>query len=248
MLLATRDRFNAAAAAAAGGAGYGGSVTSPEGYLLALWAHECQRVFADKLITLEDKAWVEGAVQELATQVGRPGRGWGGLGLWQAASPSAPLASSGPEPASWLIGSATHMPARPSPAPADLWPRAGRPDLGAAAVCGLPAGAAPGRGHGRGGGGAAQVGGAVAAGPGLAWLVRVSVLTPEGCFPAASTLSRRPASPPPRPARPVARSCYESVAGGVAEVRRRVEEFMRRFNEESRSLKMELVLFKGGWW
>lgn len=31
------------------------------------------------------------------------------------------------------------------------------------------------------------------------------------------------------------------------EVRRRVEEFMQRFNEDSRALKMELVLFKGGW-
>jgi hypothetical protein len=25
-------------------------VTSPEGYLLGLWMHECQRVFADKLV------------------------------------------------------------------------------------------------------------------------------------------------------------------------------------------------------
>ena len=33
------------------------------------------------------------------------------------------------------------------------------------------------------------------------------------------------------------------------EVRRRVEEFMAKFNEDSRALKMELVLFKGeaGW-
>lgn len=58
-------------------------MTSPEGYLLALWAHECERVFADKLITLEDKGWVEGAVQELATQVG--GRGGGGGGAAAAA-------------------------------------------------------------------------------------------------------------------------------------------------------------------
>jgi hypothetical protein len=31
------------------------------------------------------------------------------------------------------------------------------------------------------------------------------------------------------------------------EVRRRVESFMQRFNEDSRALRMELVLFKGGW-
>ena len=46
---------------------------------------------------------------------------------------------------------------------------------------------------------------------------------------------------------PLARSCYESVPGGMEEVRRRVEGFMQRFNEDSRALKMELVLFKGGW-
>jgi hypothetical protein len=44
-------------------------VTSPEGYLLALWCHECQRVFADKLVCLEDKAWVGAAVADLAKQV-----------------------------------------------------------------------------------------------------------------------------------------------------------------------------------
>ncbi|DBA69380.1 TPA: Dynein gamma chain, flagellar outer arm [Trebouxia sp. C0005] len=44
---------------------FGGSVTSPEGYLLGLWVHECQRVFSDKMITLEDKAWVDGAIKEL---------------------------------------------------------------------------------------------------------------------------------------------------------------------------------------
>lgn len=45
----------------------------------------------------------------------------------------------------------------------------------------------------------------------------------------------------------IAYSCYESVPGSMDEVRRRVEEFMGRFNENSRSLKMELVLFKGEW-
>ena len=41
-------------------------------------------------------------------------------------------------------------------------------------------------------------------------------------------------------------SCYECVDGGLDEVQRRVEKFMGRFNEESKALKMELVLFKGG--
>lgn len=44
---------------------FGGSVTSPEGYMLGLWVHECQRVFSDKMITLEDKAWVDGAIKDL---------------------------------------------------------------------------------------------------------------------------------------------------------------------------------------
>lgn len=73
VLLAQRDRFAllgiAGAPAGSGARTYGGAATSPEGYLLGLWSHECQRVFADKLISLEDKAWVEGTVQELCRQV-----------------------------------------------------------------------------------------------------------------------------------------------------------------------------------
>lgn len=33
--------------------------------MLGLWVHECQRVFSDKMITLEDKAWVDGAIKDL---------------------------------------------------------------------------------------------------------------------------------------------------------------------------------------
>ena len=92
IILAQRDRF-AAASAATGKPGsptaaFGGAVSSPEGYLLGLWAHECQRVFADKLITLEDKAWVESTVAELAKQVRRAGRAWRGVlvsGGWEGA-------------------------------------------------------------------------------------------------------------------------------------------------------------------
>ena len=44
---------------------FGGAVTSPEGYLVALWQHECQRVFADRMISLEDKAWITSAIGEV---------------------------------------------------------------------------------------------------------------------------------------------------------------------------------------
>ena len=74
VILATRDRF------AAGAAGpFGGRVTSPEGYLLALWAHECSRVFGDKLVEDGEKQWVAGAVAELAQQVRRVADGAAGM-------------------------------------------------------------------------------------------------------------------------------------------------------------------------
>jgi hypothetical protein len=47
---------------------FGGSVTSPEGYLLALWVHECRRVFADKLVNYDDKGWVDKAMSDLCRQ------------------------------------------------------------------------------------------------------------------------------------------------------------------------------------
>ena len=52
VILATRDRFNKTVSA-----NYGGKVQTNEGYLLALWRHECERVFADKLTNEDDKAW-----------------------------------------------------------------------------------------------------------------------------------------------------------------------------------------------
>jgi dynein heavy chain, axonemal len=39
-----------------------------EALLVALWAHECRRVFSDKLIAPEEKVWVESAIQEAAVQ------------------------------------------------------------------------------------------------------------------------------------------------------------------------------------
>nr|Q39575.1 RecName: Full=Dynein gamma chain, flagellar outer arm [Chlamydomonas reinhardtii]7KZM_C Chain C, Dynein gamma chain, flagellar outer arm [Chlamydomonas reinhardtii]7KZN_C Chain C, Dynein gamma chain, flagellar outer arm [Chlamydomonas reinhardtii]7KZO_C Chain C, Dynein gamma chain, flagellar outer arm [Chlamydomonas reinhardtii]8GLV_AD Chain AD, Dynein gamma chain, flagellar outer arm [Chlamydomonas reinhardtii]8GLV_AX Chain AX, Dynein gamma chain, flagellar outer arm [Chlamydomonas reinhar len=62
VILATRDRFNLAAGDSAV---FGGNVASPEGYLLGLWIHECRRVFSDKLISYEDKNWVDKAVFDL---------------------------------------------------------------------------------------------------------------------------------------------------------------------------------------
>jgi hypothetical protein len=67
LILASRDRFmrEAAAGGLPGGGAFGGAVTDSAGYLAALWTHECTRVFCDKMITLEDKAWVDGAIADL---------------------------------------------------------------------------------------------------------------------------------------------------------------------------------------
>ena len=72
LILASRDRFmrEAATASLPGGGAHGGIVTDSSGYLAALWVHECERVFCDKMITSEDKGWVEGAIADLARCVG----------------------------------------------------------------------------------------------------------------------------------------------------------------------------------
>ena len=44
----------------------GGSGVATELQLVALWAHECRRVFSDKLISPEEKVWVEKAIYEAA--------------------------------------------------------------------------------------------------------------------------------------------------------------------------------------
>lgn len=46
--------------------GTGGLVSETQ--LVALWAHECRRVFADKLISPDEKTWVEKAIQEAAVE------------------------------------------------------------------------------------------------------------------------------------------------------------------------------------
>jgi dynein heavy chain len=84
VILAERDRFNKACKAPM----YGGTVNSPEGYLLALWVHECRRVFADKLIDLQDKAWVDKTIndlcrQEFPAELCKQASGWQ-LQLWHS--------------------------------------------------------------------------------------------------------------------------------------------------------------------
>ena len=61
IILAARDRFSKNARDEP----FGGNVTSPAGYLLALWLHECRRVFSDKLTSQGDKDWVDKAVFDL---------------------------------------------------------------------------------------------------------------------------------------------------------------------------------------
>ena len=90
MLLGAPDRFDKSVGA---GAVFGGNVASPAAYLLGLWAHESERTFCDKMITLQDKAWVEGAIRELCRSVGfgvwglglslQLGDMTGGSGCWQ---------------------------------------------------------------------------------------------------------------------------------------------------------------------
>ena len=45
---------------------FGGGVTSSEGYLLALWQNEATRVLADRMVSLEDKAWVASAIADVS--------------------------------------------------------------------------------------------------------------------------------------------------------------------------------------
>ena len=61
VVLAERDRFKLGAAEQR----FGGAVASPEGYLVALWRHECERVFCDKLTTHEDKDWGDALIMKL---------------------------------------------------------------------------------------------------------------------------------------------------------------------------------------
>ena len=67
IILAERDRFKRVPDSVAR-APFGGNVTSPEAYLVALWRHECERVFCDKLTTHEDKRWGDELITRLITE------------------------------------------------------------------------------------------------------------------------------------------------------------------------------------
>ena len=47
---------------------FGGNVKSPEGYLVALWRHECERVFVDKLTSYDDKNWTDSLIQKIISE------------------------------------------------------------------------------------------------------------------------------------------------------------------------------------
>jgi dynein heavy chain len=61
LVLCERDRFKTGVEHSA----YGGNVSSPEGYLVAAWRHECERVFVDKLTTYDDKNWTDELIQTI---------------------------------------------------------------------------------------------------------------------------------------------------------------------------------------
>ena len=69
VILASRDRFNRQAGLSTP---FGGNVNTPEGYLLALWIHECRRVFCDKLVSYEDKNWVDKTMFDLCKETFTP--------------------------------------------------------------------------------------------------------------------------------------------------------------------------------
>ena len=82
LLLASREGMTAesgaaAAAAARGGGGGGNSSSSsssssprlpPVPYLAALWAHECERVFCDRMVSIDDARWVRVAIRKIAAK------------------------------------------------------------------------------------------------------------------------------------------------------------------------------------
>ncbi len=65
VILASRDRFRKDVGQLPP---FGGDITSSEGYLIALWRHECERVFCDKLTNATDKAWTEVLIMELVAK------------------------------------------------------------------------------------------------------------------------------------------------------------------------------------
>ena len=62
LILAERDRFRENERFVQP---FGGKVKSPEAYLVALWRHECERVFVDKLTSYDDKDWTDSLIQKI---------------------------------------------------------------------------------------------------------------------------------------------------------------------------------------
>lgn len=58
----------AAAARSAGNRNSSASSLAPVPYLAALWAHECERVFCDRMVSIEDARWVRTAIREFAAK------------------------------------------------------------------------------------------------------------------------------------------------------------------------------------
>ena len=50
------------AAATVGSGATGGAAA----YLACLWAHECCRVFCDKMVSQDDKSWIENTIKDIA--------------------------------------------------------------------------------------------------------------------------------------------------------------------------------------
>ena len=65
VILASLDRFQKDSPLGTPLPAFGGKVTTAGGYLAALWVHECGRVFCDKMITNEDKAWIDHVIKDL---------------------------------------------------------------------------------------------------------------------------------------------------------------------------------------
>ncbi|MEW5318622.1 MAG: hypothetical protein WDW38_009830 [Sanguina aurantia] len=142
VIMAVRERFSAKGVAAGGGA-FGGNVSSAEGYLLGLWIHECRRVFADKLVSYDDKGWVDKTIFEMCKDSFAP-----------------ELVRQVEEPIFFVD------------------------------------------------------------------FLREPIVDPD----TGETVDAHPSN-------------YEAVPGGLPDIRRRVEALQRRFNEESKGTKLELVLF-----
>jgi dynein heavy chain len=60
ILLASMDRFQDDPTLKADDSG------NTARYLACLWAHECSRVFCDKMVTQDDKLWIENTIVDLA--------------------------------------------------------------------------------------------------------------------------------------------------------------------------------------